>query len=127
MHDNRPLQAYFDAGRHMMSISTELELPVAIMVTFLGAAMWGTKQGQTAVPMYLEELAAATGKTPQTISTHLRYLGSRYREGKPGMGLVHTYEHPSNGRCKAFELTPDGEVVAAHLKHLFRRQAGISA
>jgi hypothetical protein len=125
MPEDRPLRAYFDAGRHMMSISTELELPVAIMVTFLGAAMWGTKRGQVAMPMSLEELAASTGKTPQTISSHMRYLGARYREGKPGMGLVQTYEHPSNGRCKAFQLTPQGDAVVAHLKHLYYREDGL--
>jgi predicted transcriptional regulator with HTH domain len=122
MYDNRALRAYFDAGRHMMSISTQLELPVAIMVTFLGAAMWGTKPGQTETPMSLEELAAATGKTPQTISGHMRYLGARYREGKPGMGLVQTYEHPLNGRCKAFQLTAEGEATVAHLKHLYHSE-----
>ena len=126
MHDDRALRAYFDAGRHMMSLSTHLELPVSIMVTFLGAAMWGTQRGQIAMPMSLEELAAATGKTPQTISTHMRYLGARIRPGKSGMGLVQTYQHPLNGRCKAFQLTPEGDATVAHLQYLYNRKEAAS-
>lgn len=125
MAEDKPLRAYFDAGRHMLSLSTEFELPVAVWVTFLGTAMWGVKRGQVDTPVSLEELAARVGKTPQTISSHLRYLGSYYRNGKTGMGLVETYQHPLNGRMKAFHLTPQGEAVAAHLRHLYNRDADI--
>ncbi len=105
----------------MASLSSTLELPVSIFVTFMGAAMWTNRRDHVDGPMPLEELAARTGKTPSSISSHLRYLGNRYRDDKPGLGLVRTYEHPLNGRMKTFQLTPKGEAVAEHLRYLHDR------
>ena len=123
MSNNRPLHAYLDAGRYMMAMSTEFELPISIWVTYLGAAIWSERRiGE--VPMSLEELAARTGKTPQATSAHLRYLGERYRLGKNGMGLVRTHEHPLNGRMKTFTLTAKGRAVAEHLRFIYNRQDG---
>jgi hypothetical protein len=121
LSDHRALRAYFEAGQYMASLSSTLELPVSIFVTFMGAAMWTNRRDHVDGPMPLEELAARTGKTPSSISSHLRYLGNRYRDDKPGLGLVRTYEHPLNGRMKTFQLTPKGEAVAEHLRYLHGR------
>lgn len=102
----------------MASLSSTLEVPVSIFVTFLGAAMWTGDRDHPDGPMSLEEFAARVGKTPSSISSHMRYLGALYRDGKPGLGLIRTIEHPLNGRMKTFVLTPHGEAVVEHLKFL---------
>lgn len=103
----------------MMALSTSLELPVSIMVTFLGAALWEAEEPMVS----LEELAARTGQPPSTISGHLRYLGTRYRLGKPGLGLVYTVPDSENLRKKNFGLTPRGRALAAHLEAIFEKAA----
>ena len=121
MSDHRALRTYFEAGQYMASLSSTLLLPVSVYVTFMGVAMWRDRRDKTDGPMPLEELAARTGNTPSSISAQLRYLGDRYRDGKPGFGLVRTYEHPTNGRMKTFDLTPRGEAVVEHLKYIHGR------
>jgi DNA-binding MarR family transcriptional regulator len=103
----------------MMELSDTLELPVSIMVTFLGAVLWEAEEPMTS----LEELAARTGQPPTTLSGRLRYLGSRYRPGIPGLGLVYTVTNGDNARKKDFGLTPRGRALAAHLEAIFERAA----
>jgi hypothetical protein len=77
----RHIRAYFEANRRAMAESREL--PVAILLTFLGVSIWESREDQHGEPMTMEDLAAKTGHPATTLSQHMAYLGDHYREGKP--------------------------------------------
>lgn len=120
MRNTRILEAYLGACRLMDRQSETLELPVRVLSTFLAVAIHGIHNVRPGDHyMSLEELADLVGRQPSSISQHLRYLGVRYREGKPGMGLVFTTEYPDNGRKKTFGLTPRGAAIVNQLEAIF--------
>ncbi|WP_210325274.1 hypothetical protein [Mesorhizobium silamurunense] len=91
------------------------DMPLGISIAFLAAAICGFDSRSPDNAMTLEELADRVDVSPTTISQHLRYLGSGYREGTPGLGLVETARHPDNGRKKVFFLTGKGRDLVARL------------
>jgi DNA-binding MarR family transcriptional regulator len=116
---SRVIRAYFEANRRL--VQEAREIPVAIALTFLGAAIWEDVQDRDGEHMTLEDLAIKVGMTPTTVSQHLRYLGEFYRYGKPGLGLVETAENRSNRRKKVFFLTPKGRGLIAQLDLILRK------
>lgn len=116
MLSSRTIRAYFEANRTM--IAETKDMPIGILQTFLGAAIWGHDKSDTGEPMTLQELSDRVGLTPTTISQHLRYLGYGYRTGVPGLGLVQTQEYPENRRMKTFGLTPRGRRLLERLEFI---------
>lgn len=112
---HRLLRAYLEANRRVQAEQAEQSqyIPVAILNTFLGVVLWGYDASGDPVP--LEEIAEKVGITPQTMSTHLRYLGDRYREGKEGMGLVELDTYLLNRRMKVARLTRKGRLLVEQL------------
>lgn len=115
----RHIRAYFEANRRMMV--EHRDMPVTIALTFLGAALWESREDQHGEPMTLEELAVKVGSSATTISQHMRYLGEHYRDGKPGLGLVETEEYRHNRRKKVFRLTPKGRGLIRQLDLILRK------
>lgn len=114
------LRAYLEANRRVQATQTAdgQIMPIAILNTFIGAAIWGYEMGDRGDPATLEHLAERLGITPTTLSTHMRYLGDKYREGKDGLGLVELDIYPLNRRQKTFTLTPKGKALAAQLVYI---------
>lgn len=105
------LRAYLEANRRVQADQTNdtQHIPVAILNSFLGVALWG--QDENGNPMPLEKIAERLGIPPTTLSTHLNYLGERYRADKEGMGLVELDTYIPNRRMKIARLTPKGRVL----------------
>lgn len=91
------------------------DMPLGISIAFFAAATCGFDSWSLGDAMTLEELAKRVNVSPTTMSQHLRYLGSGYRKGTPGLGLVETARHPDNGRKKVFFLTARGRDLVARL------------
>lgn len=115
------LRAYLEANRRVQAAQTEATqyIPVTILNSFLGVALWGGLSSKDE-PTPLEVIAERLGITPQTLSTHLRYLGDKYREGKEGMGLVELDTYVLNRRMKVARLTPKGRALADQLMYILR-------
>lgn len=114
------LRAYLEANRRMQAAQTDHTqyIPVTILNTFLGVVLWsGDERGE---PVPLEVIADRLGITPQTLSTHLRYLGDKYREGKEGMGLVELDTYLINRRMKIARLTAKGKLLADQLVYILQ-------
>lgn len=95
-------------------------LPVTVLSSFLGAALHGVHKGRSSDEvMSLEELADLLDMPATSMSTHLRYLSHKYRDGKEGMGLIYLAPHPDNGRKKTFGLTQSGVTVVQHLEGIY--------
>lgn len=113
------LRAYLEANKRMQAEQTDGQImPIAILNTFLGAALWGDSADSHGEPPTLEKLAEHLNISPQTLSTHLRYLGDKYRGERDGLNLVETKEYPPNRRQKTFRLTNRGKALAAQLAFL---------
>ncbi|MCC5780513.1 hypothetical protein H7H48_15740 [Nitratireductor sp. B36] len=110
------LRAYLEANRRVQAAQNDGQImPIAILNTFLGVAIWGqdhTKQGE---PITLEHLAENLAITPTTLSTHLRYLSDKYRSGREGLELVVMETYPLNRRQKVVKLTQKGKALAQQL------------
>lgn len=119
--DSRHLRAFFEANRVVVSTSDTGHIPVSVVVTFLGVALWEDEVDDEGEPLTLEGLAARVGMTATTISQHLRYLGDWYRQGKPGLQLVETEVYEHNRRKKVFRLTPRGRGLARQLELVIRK------
>jgi DNA-binding MarR family transcriptional regulator len=115
----RHIKAFFEANRRLVMESRDV--PVAIALTFLGAAIWETPEDQAGESLTLEELAVKVGYSATTVSQHLRYLGAHYRVGKAGLGLVETHEYLHNRRRKVFRLTPKGRGLIRQLDLILRK------
>lgn len=122
MPQHRHLRNLFDSSNYLMSLSSELYLPVSTIKIFAACALWQDHTDDNGDAMSLEELAARTGVTPSYLSGQLKYLSERYRRDKVGFGLIRKMENPNNGRKKCFRLTPKGEMVVSHLRHLYHRE-----
>jgi DNA-binding MarR family transcriptional regulator len=83
--------------------------------------MWHSRRDFADGLMSLEELAARVGKSPSAMSAQLSYLSEIHR-GRPGFGLVRTFDNPNNARKKSFALTPKGQAVVDHLRYLYQRE-----
>ena len=97
------------------------DIPVNVVTTLLGVALWEDYVDYAGEPMNLEDLAVKVGTTPTTISGHLRYLGDNYRPGKSGLGLVETVPYDHNRRKKVFCLTPKGRGLIRQLDLILRK------
>lgn len=93
-------------------------IPVTVLNSFLGVVIWSVDERGEPVP--LEVMAERLGITPQTFSTHLRYLGDRYREGKEGMGLIELDTYILNRRMKVAKLTQKGKLLADQLLYILK-------
>ena len=111
--------ALFEANRRLLM--EHRDIPVNVVTTFLGAALWEDYVNRDGEPMNLEELAVKVGITPTTISGHLRYLGENYRPYKAGLGLVETEQYDHNRRKKVFCLTPKGRGLIRQLDLILRK------
>ncbi len=119
MTDKQAVNALLQANKRLLAEAREL--PLGIAVTFLGVALWEDEEDADGSPLTLEDLAIRVGMSPTTISQHLRYLGENYRFGKPGLGLVETWENPHNRRKKIAGLTPKGNGLVRQLGLIIRR------
>ncbi|MCL6706693.1 winged helix DNA-binding protein [Pseudomonas sp. R2.Fl] len=117
--DTRHIRAYFEANRRLMG--EHKDIPVSVALTFLGVAIWESHADSRGEPMTLEDLAVKVGSSATTVSQHLRYLGDRYREDRPGLGLVDTEEYRPNRRKKTFHLTPKGRGLIRQLDMILRK------
>lgn len=115
---DKVFRAYLEANRRVQAAQTAPTqyIPVTILNTFLGVVLWGDDERGQPVP--LERIADNLGISPTTLSTHLSYLGERYRAGKDGMGLVELEEYPINRRQKVAKLTRKGRVLADTIHYI---------
>ncbi|TPJ33700.1 hypothetical protein [Mesorhizobium sp. B2-8-3] len=112
------LRAYLEANKRVQATQTDGQImPLAILNTLLGAAIWGDDPVRGG-PATLEELAGRLGIGPTTLSTHLRYLGDKYRSDKDGLGLVQVEEYPLNRRMKTVGLTHKGKALVDQLAYI---------
>ncbi|RWI06840.1 MAG: hypothetical protein EOQ89_03665 [Mesorhizobium sp.] len=119
------LRAYLEANKRVQAAQTDGQImPLAILNTLLGAAIWGDDPVREG-PATLEELAGRLGITPTTLSTHLRYLGDKYRSDKDGLGLVSVEEYPPNRRMKTARLTHKGRALVDQLTYILTHIRGI--
>ncbi|WP_266031255.1 helix-turn-helix domain-containing protein [Brucella intermedia] len=124
LHGRDTLRAYLEANRRIQAAQSDATqfIPVTILNSFLGVILFGTDASGHPVP--LEEIAERLNITPQTFSTHLRYLGDKYREGKPGMDLVELDIYPINRRMKTVRLTRKGKALADQIIFILQKGAG---
>lgn len=122
MQDNRHIRNLFDSSNYLMSLHSELFLPVSVVKVFAACALWSRHVDANGDPMSLEELAVRVGRPPSSISSMTNYLSEVHR-GRAGYGLIRTFENPNNGRKKAFALTSKGQAVIDHLGYLYHRQS----
>lgn len=115
----RNIRAYFEANRRLLA--EHRDIPVTVVLTLLGVAIWEDHLDGTGELMSLEDLAVKIGTPATSLSRHTRYLGDRYREDKPGLGLVETREHPNSGRKKMFRLTPKGRGLIRQLDIILKK------
>ncbi|UIY29208.1 hypothetical protein LZK73_21990 [Neorhizobium galegae] len=121
MTNRESLRAYLEANKRVQAAQTDdtQYIPVTILNSFLGVALWGASNDK-GDPVPLEVIADRLGITPQTLSTHMRYLGDKYREGKEGMGLVELDTYVLNRRMKVAKLTHKGRQLADQLVYILR-------
>ena len=123
------LRAYLEANRRIQAAQSEATqyIPVTIVNTLLGVALWGGDENGEPVP--LETIADKLGITPQTLSTHLRYLGDKYRQDKDGMDLIELDTYYPNRRMKIAKLTTKGKILVDQLVYILNgaTDAGTSA
>jgi len=118
------LRAFFEASRLMNNIG--VEMPISILLTFLGVAMWGYKDGERSEePLTLKEIARNVGLPQATVSRHLRYLGDKQRTGKPGLGLVKTEIWVVNQRQKITYLTVKGQNLIDQINYMLNKDAEV--
>ncbi|MER9178908.1 hypothetical protein [Mesorhizobium sp. M0767] len=112
------LRAYLEANKRVQATQTDGQImPLAILNTFLGAALWGEDTETRGEPATLEALASRLDISPTTLSTHLRYLGDKYRADKEGLNLVAVETYDLNRRMKTFRLTKKGRKLASALAY----------
>jgi len=115
----RHIRALFAANHRL--IQEHRDLPVTVALSLLGVAIWEDHLDSDGELMSLEDLAARIGTPVTSFSQHTRYLGERYRQDKPGLGLIETREHPTSGRKKTFHLTPKGRGLVRQLDLILRK------
>jgi DNA-binding transcriptional ArsR family regulator len=115
------LRAYFEANRRVLAEADEM--PVSILNTFLGVALWGYDR-QKGDPLTIQELSEKVGLPYTTVSRHLRYLGDYYRADRPGLDLVGTEIYAMNRRQKIAFLTTRGRALAEQLGFLLASAKG---
>lgn len=99
------------------------DLPVGILITFLGVAIWEERSINSEEAMSLMALSEALGMPNSTVSQNLRYLGTYYRKGKDSLGLVLTKPNPNNRRQSLFYLSPKGRALATEISNMLEVQA----
>jgi len=121
MQQDLGLRSFFEACGVMINVRDGL--PVTIMKTFLGVAIWGFNNPKD-TPLTITELSEKIGLPMATTSYHLRYLGDFERIGVPGLGLVKTAQYVLNRRQKVVSLTPKGKALASQLMYLMQGPNG---
>lgn len=91
------------------------EMPVSMMKTFLGVAIWGSRDGRKD-QLTMMELADKIGLPSTTVSRHLRYLGDEERPGKAGADLVRSALNPLDRRQRLVFLSPKGVALMNNVK-----------
>jgi DNA-binding MarR family transcriptional regulator len=111
--ERRVLEVYLRANQRVIDSKVEggQTIPVSILNTLLGVAIWGGRPGVASEPPTLQFLAEQLGISPTTLSTHLRYLGDKYRKDSEGFHLVRTETYVLNRRQKTFSLTAKGKAL----------------
>jgi predicted transcriptional regulator len=113
------LRAYLEANRMVQATQNDGQImPIGILNTFLGVAVWGYDEGRYDEPITLERLAERLNIMPTTLSTHLRYLADKYRAGKPGPELVEMETYQLNRRQKIVRLTDKGKRLAQSISYI---------
>lgn len=122
INESNHLRAVFEANRLVHNLS--IDMPVSILLTFLGVAIWGHKKDSGGeAPLTLKEIARNVGLPSATISRHLRYLGvGEYREGRQGLGVVDTEIWVLNQRQKIVYLTTKGQTVVDQINYILDSQ-----
>jgi len=72
----------------------------------------------------VSEYARRLGESQPATSRNLQNLGLRYRDGKPGLGLVQCERHATDFRRVEYRLTEKGESLVWQIA---RRLSGIVA
>lgn len=96
-------------------------MPLNLVSTFIGVAIWENEVDEEGNELTLENLADRLGITHAAIRYHTRYLGKRYRRGVKGLGLVRTFEYAENRRKKAFVLAPRGRQLIRQLAEILSK------
>lgn len=92
------------------------EMPISVLNTFLGVAIWGDDGTSKMPPRTIAEIAERLSLPESTVYQHVRYLGTApHRYGKPGLGLVETKTNPANRRQKSVGLTPAGMSLISRI------------
>ena len=98
------------------------EMPISILRTFLGVAIWGNDGSKFAEGRTIADLAKRMNLPEGTIYQHIRYLGTApHRYGKPGLGLVETSVNPENRRQKFVRLTSSGQELMSRIAGVLSR------
>lgn len=109
------LRQYFEANRLVLALGEDL--PVTILNTFLGCALWGA-DNKPEDPLTMKEVATKIGLPYSTVSRHLRYLDYTKRgavKDGTGLGLVRTEQSTADRRQKQIYLTPKGKALAERI------------
>jgi len=88
------------------------DVPTATLATFLLVAEEG--EGD----IHMRDLQSAMDSTTSSTSRNVAYLSAHHRLGKPGLGLVETYEDLEDRRFKRVRLTAKGRGLKARLTNL---------
>ena len=92
------------------------EMPISVLRTFLGVAIWGDDASAHTQSRTIADLAERLHLPESTVYQHIRYLGTApHRYGKPGLGLVETIINPANRRQKFVVLTPSGRALISRI------------
>ena len=122
MDDTAIFRAYIEANRRVQAEAHgNQQIPLGVLNTFLGVAIWGDDKAQRGEPATLEDLAEKLGMAPTTISQNIRYLSDKYRKEDDGLDLVTTEIYPLNRRKKTFRLTHKGRALASQIAYILGR------
>jgi hypothetical protein len=98
------------AGLHRIKEDSP-EMPIAILITLLGVAVYTPDGRDRKDPLSIFELSKVVGVPYTTVSRHLRYLADFERPGVPGLNYVETGLLPNDRRQKYVKLTARGQRV----------------
>lgn len=97
------------------------EMPISVLRTFLGVAIWGSDESENTQTRTIADLAKRLHLPESTVYQHVRYLGTApHRYGKPGLGLVETKTNPANRRQKFVALTSSGQELVSRIAEVMK-------